>query len=89
MAGTKKSSQPPKRPNPVHRPAYRAFAKVLREMRGDLTIRDLATIMKRPHSWVHRCETGDRRMDVLEFLEWCKACEVDFAEAAEMLSKKR
>lgn len=65
--------------------------KLLGQMRSeaDLTIRDLAKLMKRPHTWVHRCETGERRMDVPEFLEWCEACEVEFAEAVKGLGKRR
>lgn len=67
-----------------------SFLRVLRRMREEagLTIRDLAEQTGRPRTWVHKCETGQRRMDVPEFLEWCRACGVGFARAARMLGRE-
>ncbi len=89
-ANSKSRKLPTHAPNPIYRGVYVAFLKVLGEMReaSGLTIRALAERMWRPHMWVHKCETGQRRMDVPEFLEWCKACKVGFAEAARRLEKK-
>lgn len=39
-----------------------------REKAG-LTQRDLAARIKRPHSFVGRMEAGERRVDVIEFIE--------------------
>ena len=30
-----------------------------------------------PQSWVHNCETANRRVDIAEFVSWSKACGVD------------
>ena len=57
-----------------------SFLKRLREEAG-LTQRQLGGILKRPQSWVYNCETGNRRVDVAEFRDWCKACKVDASEA--------
>ena len=29
------------------------------------------------HVFVHKCETGEPRVDVAEFMDWCAACNVD------------
>lgn len=42
-----------------------------------LTQRDLAQILKRPRSFVSRIETGERRLDVVEFVAVAKALKID------------
>ena len=42
-----------------------------------LTQRALGKRMGKPQSWVYNCETANRRVDVTEFLLWCRACDVD------------
>jgi len=42
-----------------------------------LTQRDLAVRLKRPHSFVGRMEAGERRIDVVEFIEIAHVLEVD------------
>ena len=44
----------------------------LREKAG-LTQRDLGKRLKKPQSWVYNCETGNRRVDVTEFIVWARA----------------
>ena len=48
----------------------------MREEAG-LTQRELAAVFKKGHAWVYNCETGNRRVDVSEFVDWCQACNVD------------
>jgi len=45
----------------------------MREAAG-LTQRALAAQLKKPHSYVHKVEHGDRRIDPIEFVAWCRAC---------------
>jgi transcriptional regulator with XRE-family HTH domain len=47
-----------------------------REAAG-LTQRDLAARLKRPHSFIGRIEAGERRIDVIEFIELARVLEVD------------
>jgi transcriptional regulator with XRE-family HTH domain len=47
-----------------------------REAAG-LTQRGLAARLKRPHSFVGRFEAGERRIDVIEFIEIARVLEVD------------
>ncbi len=66
-----------------HRQGYNPIPSFLRRMReeADLTQRGIGAILKRPQSWVYDCESGNRRVDVSEFCEWCRACETDPATA--------
>jgi transcriptional regulator with XRE-family HTH domain len=58
---------------------YLSFYKVLAEARlgAGLTQRDLAQRLKRPHSYVAKIECGERRVDVVEFMEIARALKVD------------
>jgi transcriptional regulator with XRE-family HTH domain len=47
-----------------------------REKAG-MTQRDLAAALKRPRSFVSRFESGERRLDVVEFVAVAKALKVD------------
>ncbi len=38
---------------------------------------ELADLLKRPQSFVSKFENGDRRLDVVEFVEICRALQVD------------
>src|SRR6516225_1794190 len=62
-----------------HAPLYRhlpPFLRALREETG-LTQRDLGKRLKQPQSWIYNCETGNRRVDVTEFIAWARACDVE------------
>ena len=63
----------------VHRPAYKQFCRLLREWRtaAGLTQRQLAAKLKKPSSFVHKCETAERRIDALEFVAWWEATGID------------
>ena len=62
-----------------HTRRYRRLLALLREMRekAGLTQRDLGDLLGKPQSWVHNCETANRRLDVAEFVAWCEACDVN------------
>jgi transcriptional regulator with XRE-family HTH domain len=55
----------------------------IREQAG-VTQRELARRLGRAHSYVGRIETGDRRIDLPEFMQWC---EVLGAEPVEVLRR--
>jgi DNA-binding XRE family transcriptional regulator len=59
--------------------AHRALLAVLAASRREagLTQRQLAERLKRPHSFISKIEAGERRLDVLEFMEIAKALKVD------------
>lgn len=93
MPGTpRKKIQPPKRkPNPMHRADYERFRGLLLQWRTDaqLTQRDVAKRLGKSLAWVNRCEKGGRRVDVLEFLDWVKACGVEPSYAVRALNSPK
>ena len=58
---------------------YRKMRVLLRQWRIDagLTMRSLGERLQKPASYVYKVEVGGRRIDPLEFIQWCKACGVD------------
>jgi ribosome-binding protein aMBF1 (putative translation factor) len=70
---------------------YRKIPTHLRELRESaaLTQRELAKRLKKPQSWVARCETADRRVDIAEWLEWCHGCGIDPKNALDKLAAAR
>jgi transcriptional regulator with XRE-family HTH domain len=75
----------------LHRPAYREFCAMLRAWRlaAGLSQRDVGEKLGKPHSFVHKSEIGERRIDPLEFIELCHALGRDPAETLWSLDKKR
>ena len=59
-----------------HTAKYQVFPAFLRQMResANLTQREIGKRVKKPQSWVYNCETGNRRVDITEFVYWANAC---------------
>ena len=53
----------------------------------DLTQRDLGARLSVHHTLIGKVETGDRRLDVVELLDYCKALEVDPHEVIDLMMK--
>ena len=70
---------------------YRAVPGTLRGMReqAGLTQRDLAKKLQLSHTMVHNSEVAERRVDIMEFADWCLACGVDPSTALRDLLRKR
>jgi len=62
--------------------------KKLREDAG-LTQRAMGDLLGVPQSWVYKCESSIRRVDVAEFAEWAEACGVLPDEAMRMLDRPK
>jgi ribosome-binding protein aMBF1 (putative translation factor) len=60
--------------DPTYRQRYREFLKRLRKARSDarLTQVDVAKRLRRPQSFVPKCESGERRVDVVELAEFAR-----------------
>ena len=58
---------------------YRQLPSFLRQLREEagLTQRDLGKRLKKPQSYVHNCETANRRVDMTEFIAWSRGCKMD------------
>ena len=57
---------------------YRQLPVFLRELRekAGLSQRAMAKLVSRSPSYIYNCETGNRRVDIAEFIQWCKCCGV-------------
>lgn len=68
-------------PKSVFSPAYEQFRARLIQARIDagLTQMEVATLLKRPQSFVSKYENGERRLDVIEFLEIAQVLQIDVA----------
>jgi transcriptional regulator with XRE-family HTH domain len=73
-----------------HSPAYRRVPEYLRTLREEASLsqRALGERLKKPQSWIHNCETGNRRVDVAEFCEWASACDLDPVAAVKRYLKR-
>jgi len=63
----------------THTAEYRVLREMLAEVRREagLSQRALAAELGVPHSWVAKVESGERRVDVVEFCWICRACGED------------
>jgi transcriptional regulator with XRE-family HTH domain len=67
---------------PQHKPKYKKLCAILLRLRkeAELTQRDLGFKLKVPHSVIFKIEHGERRIDPVEFAQWCRACDADPSE---------
>jgi transcriptional regulator with XRE-family HTH domain len=63
----------------VHTRNYRLFLELLIETRKEagVTQEELAKRLNRPQSFVSKCENGERRLDVIELLEFLQSIGVE------------
>jgi len=63
---------------------------LLRQLRIDagLTQTELASRLRRDQTFVSKYESGERRLDILEVREVCRAIGVDFVAAMRRLDRK-
>jgi transcriptional regulator with XRE-family HTH domain len=61
--------------------SYKNLLKLLKEARliSGYTQAELAKKLKKPQSYVSKYEQGERRIDVIEFIDICKVLGVDSA----------
>lgn len=73
-----------------HGLGYRKLCGLLRVWREEagLTQRALAARLDKVPSYVHKAEVGDRRIDPLEFIRWCRACGLDAAECIRKVERE-
>jgi transcriptional regulator with XRE-family HTH domain len=71
----------------VYTPEYAALCSELRQLRdgAELSQRELAARLEVPHSWVAKVESGERRIDLVEFCWFVSACGIQPWPVAEKL----
>ena len=75
----------------LHSPEHAALCRLLLAARrkAGLTQQDVAKRLKRPQSFVAKVEGGERRLDVLEFIDFTRAIEADTSKVLRALLKGR
>ncbi|MDO6613468.1 helix-turn-helix transcriptional regulator [Shewanella sp. 1_MG-2023] len=63
----------------LHAPEYRKLIEWLKSARIErgLTMRELAAELGVPHSYIGKIEQYERKLDVLEYIEYCKALKLE------------
>jgi transcriptional regulator with XRE-family HTH domain len=51
-----------------------------------VTQQELADRMDRPQSYIAKVETGERRLDVVEFVDWLKALDCSETDTTNVIS---
>ena len=67
---------------------YQMLISWLKQMREeqDLTMRDVAALIDEPHQFIGKIETGERRLDVYEYVQYCQALKIDPTVGFKLLS---
>ena len=55
-------------------------------LKQDLTMRDLGELLNMPHQFIGKVESGERRLDVYEYVQYCKSLNIDPVKGLEFLS---
>lgn len=73
----------------IHSPEYVWLRQLFIKRREELGLsqRALAARLDVVYSFVGKVETGDRRLDVLEFMAYCEALELDVNEVINRIQK--
>lgn len=76
-AKPRKSARLPTK-QPLQRTAYQALARLLKARADELglSVRELAARVRQPRTTVHKTLSGQRRLDPIEFVDWCEALEL-------------
>lgn len=64
-----------------------AWLKEERLNRG-LSVRDLALIIDEPFQFVSKIETGQRKLNIYEYVQYCESLDLDPNKGLAILSKK-
>lgn len=77
-------------PKTIYREEHRLLSELLRELRdkAGLTQAELAPRLGRPQNRVSDFERGGRRIDVIEFLDFCKAVDADPRDVLQRLLRR-
>ena len=69
--------------------AYEQFRVLLIEARrtSGLTQEDLARLLDKPQSFISKYERGERRLDIIEFLQVAKALGMNASEVVQQLER--
>lgn len=63
----------------INDPRYKALIEWLKSARIEkgLSVRDLGKLLDEPHQFVVKIETYERKLNVLEYVQYCEALRID------------
>ena len=66
---------------------YQELLKWLKHERIEqgLTVRELGALIDKPFQFISKVETGNRKLDVYEYMQYCKALGVDYRKGLKLL----
>lgn len=69
---------------------YIVFLYFIRQARLDsgLTQQEMAKALNKPQSFVSKYESGERKLDVIEFIEICKVLRIDSGDFLKQIERK-
>lgn len=69
---------------------YRKFLELFRETRekSGLTQIELAERIDEGQSFISKCERGERRIDIIELFNFCRAMEIEFDSFVRALHRR-
>ena len=73
----------------IHHTRYQKLRKHLKALRvqAGLTQKTIAPKLQQEQSYVSKIERGERYVDMLFYLDWCRACMVEPVEAIKALTE--
>lgn len=74
----------------LYSPESEKLCNWLRDQRiaKGLTLREAGKLLGKPHTFVSKTETGQRRLDVIEFVWYCQLLDSDPVEGLKQLTEK-
>lgn len=71
-------------------PEAKIVARLLRSMRVEAGLRqaDVASALGVPQSYVSKCESAERRVDIVELFRYCEACGSNLRSFANRLARE-
>jgi|TARA_R110000803_G_scaffold110737_4_gene179215 transcriptional regulator with XRE-family HTH domain len=74
----------------IHSTQYQLLVNWLKENRQaqELTMRDLAKKLNMPHSFIGKVEQCERKLDVIEFINYCQALSLSPVDGIQLILNK-
>ena len=72
----------------INDPRYKALIEWLKSTRIEkgLSVRDVGKLLDEPHQFVVKIETYERKLNVLEYVQYCEALETSPSEGLELIT---
>lgn len=69
--------------------SYANLRQWLRQSRESLglSMRDLGELISEPHSFIGKVESGERRLDVFEYVQYCAALSINPEDGIKILTE--